>query len=317
MTSKNDISSFIYTYVRHSDEYDLCKMEMRAFFGFHSEGNALISTTEIHPNRSPFMEERLDVLVAGDSWEALVESVAQLTIPNQTFKVVCMNTITLNSTEKVRFEKRRKCEREIGLRIEGNPDLLHPEIIYGFLELDEHWYFGIYHESESIWFHHQNKPHSYSTALSTRVARAVSNIAVPHPAGLKVIDPCCGIGNVLVEALSMDIDIVGRDINPLVIEPARNNIAYFGFSGEVYPGPIADIVEHYDVAIIDMPYNIFSEATPSEQLDILRQARRIADKVIVVTIDTIDDMIKEVGFTIKDRSEAKKGLFIRQVLICE
>ena len=75
--------------------------------------------------------------------------------------------------------------------------------------------------------------------------------------------------------------------------------------------------ETYDVAIIDMPYNIFSEATPEDQLDILRQARRIAKRVIVVTIDTIDHMIEEVGFTISDRCEAKKGLFVRQVLVCE
>lgn len=317
MTMQHEASSFIYTYVRHTDEYDLCRMEMRAFFGFHSPSNALKSTVEIHPNRSPFIEERLDVLVEAESWEALIEKVSQLDVSDQTFKTVCMNTIALNSTDKVGHPKRRKLEREIGLCVNGNPDLLQPEIIYGFVELDNRWYFGIYHMSESIWYQHQNKPHSYSTALSTRVARAVVNIAVPNPAGLKVIDPCCGIGNVLVEARSMDIDIVGRDINPLVIEPARINIAHFGFSGDVFHGPIAGVVEHYDVAIIDMPYNIFSDATPEEQLDILRQARRIADKVIVVTIDTIDDMIEEVGFTIKDRCEAKKGLFIRQVLICE
>ena len=212
---------------------------------------------------------------------------------------------------------RRKIEREIGLQINGEPDLFHPESVYGFLVLDGHWYFGKYVESESVWYRHQKKPHSYSTALSTRVARAVANIAVPNPDGLKVIDPCCGIGNVLVEALSMGIDIVGRDINPLVIEPAKENITYFGLSGEVEHGAIADVSETYDVAIIDMPYNIFSEATPEDQLDILRQARRIAKRVIVVTIDTIDHMIEEVGFTISDRCEAKKGLFVRQVLVCE
>ena len=77
------------------------------------------------------------------------------------------------------------------------------------------------------------------------------------------------------------------------------------------------MTETYDVAIIDMPYNIFSEATPEDQLDILRHARRIAKKVVVVTIETIDHMMDEVGFTIVDRCEAKKGLFVRQVLVCE
>ena len=308
---------FIYTYVQHSDEDDLCQLEMRSFFGFDSDSNVLKSTTKIDPSRSPFIKERLELLYEATRWENLIEQVEQLDVAGDTFKVLSMNTMDLDATPKIGFARRRKLEREIGLRISGNPDLFNPKCVFAIMALNEKWYFGKYEESESVWFRHQNKPHSYSTALSTRVARAVANIAIPNPDGVKAIDPCCGIGNVLVEALSMGIDIVGRDINPLVIEPAKENIAYFGLSGDVFPGPIADVTETYDVAIIDMPYNIFSEATPEDQLDILRQARRIAKKVIVVTIDTIDDMIEEVGFTIVDRGEAKKGLFVRQVLVCE
>ncbi len=310
-------SSYIYTYVRHGDEVELAKLEMRSFFGTDTASNVLTSAVAIHPSRSPFMKERLEILFEADSWKDLIEQVKQLDTQNATFKVHCINTMKLRSTEKIDHKDRRQLEREIGLEINGEPNLLQPEIIYGFMSVDDKWYFGNYLESESVWFRHQKKPHSYSTALSTRVARAVTNIAVPNPEGLKVIDPCSGIGNVLVEALSMQIDIVGRDINPLVIKPAQENIAYFGLSGEVTAGPIAEVVNHYDVAIIDMPYNIFSEATPADQLAILRHARRIADRVVVVTIETIDHMMAEVGLSIIDRCEAKKGLFIRQVLVCE
>ena len=308
---------FIYTYVKHPDEDDLSKLEMRSFFGVDTDSNVLKSTTKIDPSRSPFIKERLEVLYESSSWENLVQQVAQLDVSGNTFKVLSMNTMDIDKTPKIGFARRRKLEREIGLSIAGHPDLLQPNIIFAIMAYDDKWFFGKYEESESIWFRHQNKPHSYSTALSTRVARAVSNIAIPNPEGIKAIDPCCGIGNVLVEALSMDVDIVGRDINPLVIKPARTNIAYFGLQGDVQSGPIADVKATYDVAIIDMPYNIFSDATPEDQQDILRNARRIAKKVIVVTIDTIDYMIEEVGFTIIDRCEAKKGLFVRQVLVCE
>src|SRR5699024_12707447 len=78
------------------------------------------------------------------------------------------------------------------------------------------------------------------------MARAIANIAVPYPNGVTAIDPCCGIGNVLVEALSMEIDIVGRDINPLVTRGSRENIAYFGYTCDVTTGPIADVTDHYD-----------------------------------------------------------------------
>jgi len=312
-----DKQLFIYNYIRHSDEFDLCKLEMRAFFGFDSPSNVLISPVKIDPSRSPFMKERLEVLYEAETLEQLILHMAQLNVGPNTFKVISLNDMDIDSTKKIGHDKRQKVERKIGLAINGEPDLVEPQRVFGVMVLDDKWYFGDYTESEPIWFRHQKKPHSYSTALSTRVARAVANIAVPEPEGVKVIDPCCGIGNVLVEALSMGMNIVGRDINPLIIEPTLENIRYFGLEGQVIAGPIADIIDHFDVAIIDMPYNIFSKATPEQQRDILLQARRIANRVIVVTIDTIDTIVEEVGFTIVDRGVAKKGLFVRQVLVCE
>ncbi|MHA6260192.1 TRM11 family SAM-dependent methyltransferase [Sporosarcina sp. CAU 1771] len=308
---------FIYTYVQHKDEFDLCRMEMRAFFGFDTLLNCLLSPVEIEPNRSPFMKERLEVLYENEDFDALLDQVEQFELHTETFKVACLNTIELNSTEKIGHSDRRKLEREIGLRINGEPDLDNPTCILGIVFVDNTWYFGKYIESENIWFQHQQKPHMYSTALSTRVARAVANIAVPHPEGIRAIDPCCGIGTVLVEALSMGIDITGRDINPLVVLGSRKNIAHFHLKGEVVIGPIADVETAYDVTIIDMPYNLFTHITTEQQLDILIQARRFTKKIVIVTIETIDSMIIEAGFTILDRCVAKKGTFSRQVLVCE
>lgn len=115
----------------------------------------------------------------------------------------------------------------------------------------------------------------------------------------------------------MGIDIVGRDINPLVVLGSRENIAHFGLAGEVDLGPIAEVTENYDVAIIDMPYNLYTHATPEDQLSILRHAHPFTEKLLVVTIETIDHMVQEAGFQIVDRCIAKKGLFEREILMCE
>lgn len=157
----------------------------------------------------------------------------------------------------------------------------------------------------------------YSTALSTRDARAIVNIAVPFPDGLKVIDPCCGIGTVLVEAMSMGIEIEGRDINKRVVWGSRINLRHFGYEPNVEIGPIEEASEGYDVAIIDMPYNLFTHITGELQQSIITNARRIAKRVIIVTIESMDDKIDEAGLTIIDRAVLKKGKFERQVLICE
>ncbi|WP_432364072.1 TRM11 family SAM-dependent methyltransferase [Sporosarcina sp. UB5] len=298
------------------DEHDLCRLEMRAFFGFDSLSNVIQSNVKIDPSRSPFMKERLEVLFSGSELDDIIEQASEF-VSHKTFKVTCLNSIALDTTEKLRQPERRSFERRIGEVIQGEADLLDPEVNFGVVLLEGIWYFGIVQESEPIWRYHMQKPHMYSTALSTRVARAVANIAVPHPEGIRAIDPCCGIGTVLVEARSMGIDIVGRDINPLVCLGSRKNLAHFGLEGEVGKGPISEVTDTYDAAIIDMPYNLFTHISAEGQLDILKHARRITSKLVVVTIEPMDHMITEAGFTIVDRCVAKKGTFERQIVVCE
>lgn len=305
----------IYSFVYHEDEHDLCKMEMRAFFGADTEENVLQSERRIEPSRSPFMRERLDVLATGSIED--IKNFASRIAMDGTFKVLCLNDIRLGQTNKIAHDNRRKIEREVGLCIQAEPELDEPNHFFGLVLLDGIWHFGNYLKGESVWRSHIERPRSYSTALSTRVARAVANIAVPHPEGVRAIDPCCGIGTVLIEALSMGIDMEGRDINPLAVVGARENLAHFKLDGTVTIGPISEVVEEYDAAIIDLPYNLVTYITPEEQLDMMKAARRFSRRLVVVTIETIDEIIIQAGWKIIDRSEAKKGSFSRQVLLCE
>jgi tRNA G10 N-methylase Trm11 len=309
--------AYIYTYAFREEERSLCYMEMRSLFGTESHSNILKSTIKIDPSRSPFIKERIDVMYEGDELPDILKQVEQIDLSGSTFKVIFVKINDLDKSKKIEYGERRLIERDIGMHIEGEADVHHPERVFGIVIIGGRWYFGTYMESEAVWFHHVKKPRSYSTSLSTRVARAVANIAVPNPDGVKAIDPCCGIGTVVVEALSMGIDIVGRDINPLVVIGSRENIAHFGFEGDVTVGPIEDIQTNYDVAIIDMPYNLFTCATPEDQFSILKHARRIAKKVVVVTSEAMDHMIEEIGFEITDRCVTRKGNFSRQILVCE
>ena len=307
---------YFYTFSHHKDEYELCRMEMRSFFGHDTDANYLKSSIAIDPSRSPFIVERLEVLFEGEQLSDIVNELQKVSFSSETYRVDCLNHMDLGETEKIPHSKRRAMEREIALAIEGEPALTNPVILYGILFLNGQWYFGKLEKSISIWRDHVHKPNSYSTALNTRVARAIVNIAVPFPENLKVIDPCCGIGTVVIEALSMGVDIVGRDIKPLVCKGARENIAYFDLNGTITKGPISEVTEHYDVALIDLPYNIYTHISRDEQFDIIQHGRRIADHVLIVTIETIDDLIEKAGLTIVDRCIAKKHLFERQILLC-
>ncbi|GGD90512.1 methyltransferase [Paenibacillus nasutitermitis] len=316
-TTFNTVSESIYTYACREDELSLCQMELRALFGAEAPASLFKTDIRIDVSRSPFIKERIDVLYHGDKLADIYEQVEQLDLAGATFKAIFVKTNDLAPADKVEYAERRMIEREIGMHIEGEADISHPDLLFGIVALGGRWYFGPYHKNTAVWLHHMKKPRSYSIALSTRVARAAVNIAVPRPEGIRAIDPCCGIGTVLVEALSMGIDMVGRDINHFIARGARENIAYFKLEGVVTRGDIADITETYDAAIIDLPYNLYSKITPEEQFSLLVHARRIAARVVVVSIEAVDEMIENAGFTIVDRCIAKKGLFSRHLLLCE
>lgn len=307
--------TYIYTFTCHEDELSLCQLEMRSLFGFHEEANILESTVQIDPSRSPFIKDRIDVIYKANSLDELVQRVSGFKV-EKTFKVILIEHTHTTGLQKIGFEGRRKIEREIGLQLSGQVDLQKPDLLFAVIKGRDHWFLGNYKKSESIWLFHQKKPNHYSTALSTRVARAVVNIAVPTITDKKVIDPCCGAGTVMIEALSMGIDIEGSDLNPLVTQLARENIAHFGYKGKVTLRDIRDVTEIYDVAIIDMPYNLCSVLEPEVQLEMLQNAREFARKVVVITIETIDSLIERAGFIISDRCVAKKGSFTRQILVC-
>jgi tRNA G10 N-methylase Trm11 len=309
-------TTYIYTYAYHEDERSLCALEMRSLFGEESPSNVLESPVKIDPSRSPFIKERITVIYKAESLEDLLIQVETLQLNGATFKVTYVKKSGQTKSENEGFDNRRAIEREIGLHVKGKADLRHPDQLFGVMCVNGGWVFGEYVKSEAVWFRHQQKPNEYSTALNTRVARAVVNIAIPNPNGIKAIDPCCGIGTVLVEARSMGIDIVGSDRNPLILPGARENMVHFGLTGEIKLADIRDITNHYNVAIIDLPYNLCSVINPEEQLEMLQSARRFSNKVVFVTVEPIDEIIIKAGFSIIDRAIAKKGVFVREVIVC-
>jgi tRNA G10 N-methylase Trm11 len=247
------------------------------------------------------------------SLEELGEQVGSIQLlVGSTFKLVYVE-----AGMKVDYDTQRAIERDIGFRIRGKAEMRRPERWFGILNIGDRWLFGECHHAEAVWLQHNDKPQHYSTALSTRVARAVVNIAIPDPSGIQAIDPCCGIGTVVIEALSMGIDIVGYDINPLAIRGARVNLKHYELPEVVAIGDMTELTGHYDVAIVDLPYNLCSVLPEAEQLAILQSARRLAQRVVVITTETIDAVLKTAGFTIEDRCTLRKGTFARHIIVCK
>lgn len=313
MNGNQALGPYIYTFNYHENDRELCGMELRALFGKDPDSNLYMeSDRRLDPSRSPFLSQRIDVLLSGDSPEEIIDQVPALELDGKTFKVVYVK-----SGIKRSYEEQRELERRVGARIRGTAEMRNPEITFALLSANDGWHLGRSVPSEAVWLEHKHKPQNYSTGLSTQLARSLVNIAVPYPDGKKVIDPCCGMGNVLIEALSMEIDIVGRDLNPLAIQGARTNLRHFGYPEVVEIGDMNDVEAKYDAAILDMPYNLCSVLSMEERLRMLGSLRRFCARSVIVSSEPLEDEIVRAGWTIADRCRVVKGAFIRRVWVCE
>jgi tRNA G10 N-methylase Trm11 len=205
---------------------------------------------------------------------------------------------------------------ELGKVIQGEVDMKNPSLQFGTTLIDGLWIFGTYEKNENPWEKHNLKPYTNSNSLETRMARSIVNIAVGQQVQPSLVDPCCGIGTVVLEALALEIPVVGYEISWIISEQAKQNVSYYGYDNCIVRGDMHEITEKYDVAIMDIPYNLFSHVTYKQQQDMINSSRRITKKIVIITCVDMDEDITSARFFIVDRCTVKKGSFVRYVRVC-
>lgn len=294
-------------------EEDLCKMEMNYLFDKVPSKKYLFSDYYVEPSRSPFIKDMMSIIYEEDSLEQIVQNILEDKLSYDDFKVCYIKLESGN----VNYEERLRSLREIGFVIIGQSEMHNPKVMIGVTKVDGRWIVGEYERNNYEWHIHDKKPYSYSNSLSLRVSRALVNIAIKNNLSCKLIDPCCGVGTVVIEALSMGIDVNGYEINESIAENAQKNLEFFGYKNVITSGDMHNIKEKYDVAIIDLPYGVFTPTTLEEQTALMKTARRITKKLVIVTFEDMDKHIIDAGFDILNKCYVCKGKFKRYINICE
>jgi len=293
-------------------ERELCLLEMKSLFDQDLTKKYFFSSRNISPSRSPFIKLRISILHIAPSLEELVQILIKEKITCNNFKFERFKI----EEGKLDYETWKNSVTQLGKVIEGEVDMKNPTIQFGTTLIDDGWIFGIYEKNENPWEKHNKKPYTNSNSLETRTARAVVNIAVGPDVHTRLIDPCCGVGTVVLEALSLAIPVTGYEIKWLIARQAKKNISFFGYNNCIVKGDMHEIREMYDVAIIDIPYGLFTHATHQQQKEIINSSRRITKKLVIITCIDMDDDITSAGFTISQKCTVNKGLFVRFVRVC-
>ena len=303
-----------YLYIINYQDYEksLCNMEMKYIFGNVPKEKYIYSKVNIKPSRSAFIKHKISIIYSSIDIDNIVEHIRDNKIAYNDFKVNYIKS----DYDDIDYNQRLQAVKDIGFVIIGFPDIHNPKVNLAITKINNNYIFGEYEKNDLSWQRFDKMPHSYSNGLSLKMARAIINISVQNNLDSKVIDPCCGIGTVVLEGLDLGIDIKGIEISKQIAHNARNNIEFFGYDRDIIIcNDMHNLKEKYDIAIIDIPYGIFSPITYEEQVKIIKTSRKIAEKVILISFEDMDKELMQEGFKVIDKGTIVKNRFTRYITI--
>ncbi|MFA8434550.1 MAG: TRM11 family methyltransferase [Marinifilaceae bacterium] len=309
-------NNYIYSFIYDIPESELCKLESRCIFNSEEKNKLLLSNIKADPSCSAFIKNRLEIITFSEDYATLIDEIKKLNICIDGFKVEYL-VFDGDATE---YKERLAKLKDIGYSIEGIPDYYNPTTTYALCYYKGNWCFGTLVKNNFEWNKHNKKPFSYSNSININIAKALVNIAAKANKEKKLLDACCGVGTIMLEACFAGNNIEGCDINWKVCRQARENLSHFNYTTNVYRSDIKDISNRYDAAIIDLPYNLFSYADNDTILHIIKSTAEITDRLVIVSTSDIEDIIGSLGLKISDYcSVSKKGKasFARKIWVCK
>ena len=307
---------FIYSFNYDYHHEELCNLESRQLFGVEMNHKVVSSEVKMDPSISPFIRNRLDVCVADADYDLFLDKIKYLGITLHDFVVeylVIEGDVANKATRRAR-------QKDVGYCIYGRPDFKNPLITYAICYLNESWCFGILHKEDITWHRHRQKPHSFSNSIGTIIAKTLVSVASQGHTEVKLLDACCGVGTVMLEACIAGFRIAGCDINPRAYHHALHNLKFYDYEAELYHSDIKDLTQTYDTAIIDLPYNLYSLTTDNIATHIITSAAARASRLVVVSIADIEPVITAAGLRVVDYAtvvKRGKSLFTRKIWVCE
>ncbi|WP_435176922.1 methyltransferase domain-containing protein [Halorussus sp. AFM4] len=163
-----------------------------------------------------------------------------------------------------------------------------------------------------------DRPFFQPGGMDPLLARALVNLAGARP-GATLLDPMCGTGGVPVEAGLVGATAYGADAQAKMARGAAENLAAYLDSDDRATGgwatlrgdathlPFAD--DSVDAVVFDAPYGRQSKIANLGLDDLvagaLAEARRVADRAVVVGDRSLAGPAREVGWTVEDEFERR------------
>ena len=307
---------YIYTFNYDYNHNDLCKVESKQIFGEEEKNKILFSNIEIDPSISPFIRNRFDIILFSEDYSELLKKIEHKNIHAEGFKAEYL----VMDDDATGYGERLNKLKDIGYIIEGEPDYYKPTITYSLCKYNNVWCFGVLIKHNADWQKHKKKPCSFSNSINMDVAKSLVAIATKGNKNNSLLDACCGVGTIMLEACVSGFNVEGCDINFKTVGNTNKNLEYYNYNSYVHYSDIKDLHKKYDAAIIDLPYNLYTYSTDDITFNIIESTAKLTDRIVIVSIADIEDTIKNIGLKITDYCTVEKrgkSKFTRKIWVCE
>lgn len=310
------MEKYLYVFNYPPEDKDLCALEFRAMFKDEFKSKYYLTDRDYSVDKSVFVKAKIDIWAINNDFSKLINQVKELHKNYQDFKVIYLK----NEVTHVNYQESLQRCKNISWAINGSVNMSKPLHTIAITKLDKQWLCGYYHHGIPSWKKHDDKPNTFSNSLDIRLARTLVNIAAGDNNQVRIVDPCCGMGTVVLEGIALGLDIEGFDISREISWQARQNLKYFGYDEYlINKVSIHNLNKHYDVAIMDIPYNLYTPITYVEQCKMIQSSRKICDKMVMVTFEDMSKEINQAGFLILDSCLRKKTEYVkfgRYIYVC-
>ena len=308
----------LYLYSFNYDYHNsaLCKLESRQLFDKEEKNKILFSDRSIDPSITPFIKNRVELISYATNYQELLIKIKSKKITVEDFNVEYLSL----RGDLTGYTERREKSKDIGYSIEGQPNFKRPSITYAICKNNNIYYFGVLLKHDIDWHKHKHKPCSFSNSINMDIAKSLVCIATKGDTSKDILDSCCGVGTIILEGCISGFNIEGCDINPKSCKHKEKNLNYYGYTSTIYCTDIKSIAKKYNTAIIDLPYNLYSYSNELITANIIHSTVKLTNRVIIVSITDIRNLINETGLQVIDSCSVQKrgkSKFSRKIWVCE
>lgn len=301
-------TGFVYSLAFTDAEAELAALELRAMTGARAEGRLAFSGMGCDISSAAYTRLCLRVLAAAEDAEALISRVAELGLKEDGFAIE-----VLKVPPKPAVNSLELC-RQLADVIAGAPDLDSPRVRYAVVATQGRCWFGrMVSVARRDWHDSHSRPAHFSNSLPVRIARALVNlVAAP---GDSLVDPCCGVGTVLIEAALLGGRAEGYDSSWPCVVRCRENLAYFGLDIPVARADARRLEGRWDAAVLDLPYGHTSVADDDLYADIVDNIARRVRRLAVVTGADKSYLWSEMGLQVLGLARVPTSNLVRHVYL--